>query len=522
MSVAQPLPLAGDTKRSILVGLQHTLRAPVSAIVSCSERLLNVAEEDTDELAKIRDAAAELVLQVYDLSKREHLDAATFAGDLEEFVRTLKRELTTAMHVVLGYCELAREKQAARPEDTMTRSALERIDALERIVEATERLLETVDTVSVPGVPCGAASPQPPAPVAVLPELHAVALVVDDDKLSSAIVARHLEHLGVRSTVVHDGQQALELLAVQSFDLMILDIVMPGMDGLEVLERMRDIEHMRDIPTLVVSSVDDLDTVARCIELGADDHLPKNFNRVLFDARVRAVLERKRLMDDAKVHTEQLRLERLHADELLANVLPNDIAERLKLGETNIADGFECVTVTFCDIVGFTDFSARTPPRELVARLNSVVVAFDKLVEHYGVEKLKTIGDCYMMVSGVPRPRDDHASAAARCALAMMKKLHEHNARYDEPLQMRVGMHSGPVVGGVIGRKRLVYDVWGDTVNLASRMESNGVRGRIQVSQATHDLLGSEFPMELRGEIPLRGRGRMRAYLLSDPLNDSR
>ena len=202
------------------------------------------------------------------------------------------------------------------------------------------------------------------------------------------------------------------------------------------------------------------------------------------------------------------------ADRLLLNVLPASIAERLKAGESNIADSFQQVTVMFADIVGFTPLSARLSPEALVARLNVLFTDFDGLATQLGLEKIKTIGDAYMVVGGLPEPMPDAAGAMARMALAMIEAVERRSEEAGDELSLRIGIHSGPAVAGVIGDRKFAYDVWGDTVNTASRMESHAEPGRIQVSDATRQLLGERFELEPRGEIEIKGKGAMKTWFL--------
>jgi guanylate cyclase len=209
-----------------------------------------------------------------------------------------------------------------------------------------------------------------------------------------------------------------------------------------------------------------------------------------------------------------LAIEQERSESLLLNVLPREIAPRLKAGESPIADAYENATVIFADIVGFTPLSAGMGPEELVSLLNTVFCRFDELAERHGVEKIRTIGDNYMAVAGVPRRRADHAQAIARLALDMRAFLDELRAGGEQRVEFRIGIGSGPMVGGVIGLRKFVFDIWGDPVNTASRMESHGVAGRIQVTDATYELLKDEFAFEPRGTIDVKGKGPMRTWFL--------
>jgi len=207
--------------------------------------------------------------------------------------------------------------------------------------------------------------------------------------------------------------------------------------------------------------------------------------------------------------TRMLETEKAKSEHLLLNILPQEIAEQLKEKNTAVAEGFDEVTVLFADIVGFTHLSERIPPVQLVALLNEVFSSFDRLSERHGLEKIKTIGDAYMAAAGVPVRRADHAEAVAGMALDMLEEI-----RRFEGLKLRIGIHSGPVVAGVIGERKFSYDLWGDTVNMASRMESHGVSGEVHVSAETYERLQSSFELEPRGGIEVKGKGRMATWLL--------
>jgi len=200
------------------------------------------------------------------------------------------------------------------------------------------------------------------------------------------------------------------------------------------------------------------------------------------------------------------------AENLLLNVLPRSIADRLKAQTGTIADHVSSASILFADVVDFTPFSEQLPPADVVGVLDHLFSHFDTLAERYGLEKIKTIGDCYMVAAGVPSPRPDHARALVLMALDMLEAMRSSDDVGHLGLELRVGINSGPVVAGVIGRKRFLYDLWGDAVNTASRMESHGTSGRIQITRATYELLADEFECEPRGTIMVKGKGEMEAW----------
>lgn len=217
---------------------------------------------------------------------------------------------------------------------------------------------------------------------------------------------------------------------------------------------------------------------------------------------------------DRKRAEAVLREEREKSERLLLNILPEAIADKLKEGHSHIADGFPEVTILFADIVGFTKLSETISPQDLVQLLNKIFSSFDGLCARHGLEKIKTIGDAYMVVGGLPMPRKDHAEAIAEIALDMQQEIERFNARENANLSIRIGINTGPVVAGVIGTTKFIYDLWGDAVNTASRMESHGIPDAIQASAATYQLLQDKYLWKERGIIHVKGKGEMMAYLL--------
>jgi adenylate cyclase len=347
---------------------------------------------------------------------------------------------------------------------------------------------------------------------------QACVLVVDDNETNRDLLRRRLQKQGYSVTVAENGYQALELIQSEPVDLVLLDIMMPRMNGYQVLEQIKANPDLRHIPVLVISALDDLDSVVKCIELGAEDYLSKPFNPILLKARISACLEKKRLRDREKAYLQQLSEEREKSERLLLSILPQPIAERLKQNPHTIADSFQDVSVLFADIVGFTQLWSRISAAELVELLNEIFSAFDRLADLHGLEKIKTIGDAYMVVGGLPIPRSDHAEAMAEMALDMQKAIHNFNTgepiENREPLSIRIGMNTGAVVAGVIGRNKFIYDLWGDTVNIASRMESHGIANAIQVTENTYERLKYRYLFQKRGMIDVKGKGPMMTYLL--------
>ena len=342
-------------------------------------------------------------------------------------------------------------------------------------------------------------------------------LLVDDSQLIRMGLRRSLEQIGlVHVKEVGDGDTAIELLMRESFDLMLLDMEMPKRNGMQVLELMRESPHFAWPPVIVISGGAGMnDDAVRCIELGAEDYLPKPFNPVLLRARVTNSVEKKMLRDQdmlrlkqLKKQHEQLAKEQAKTEELLLNILPRSIAQRLRRGEERIADEAPMVSVLFADLVGFTAMTRKTTADQLVELLDDLFSRFDMITESHGLEKIKTIGDCYMLAGGVPLAREDHAVAVCRAAFDMID---------DSPVGTKADLvvHSGQVIAGVIGVRKFTCDLWGDTVNVASRMESTGQPGRVHVSAQTAALVAGHFELEARGSIEVKSLGQVETFFVN-------
>lgn len=348
-------------------------------------------------------------------------------------------------------------------------------------------------------------------------------LVVDDSRLMRIVLTKALQELGFTNiSEAVDGRDAIKKLSEGSYELMLLDMEMPEMNGIEVLIAKNTVPKLKEVPTIVISATEQVDLAVKCIEAGAEDYLLKPPNNTLLRARVTTSLEKKRLRDMDRIlfarlqeEKELVEIEKEKSEHLLLNILPGTIAGRLKAGEKTIANGHQIVSVLFADLCGFTKLSRKTSPADLVSMLNEIFTTFDDIVKNHGVEKIKTIGDCYMLVGGLPNPRDDHAHAVADTALEMVQALERINKNRDIDLAMRIGIHSGPVVAGVIGKIKFTYDIWGDTVNVASRMESSGLPGKIHISEQTMAELNSQFNLEERGMVECKGLGQVKTFFVN-------
>jgi adenylate cyclase len=355
---------------------------------------------------------------------------------------------------------------------------------------------------------------------------QAAILVIEDTLEVRNVIIEILASIGFRNiSSAEDGQKGLEMIRANEFDLVLLDIEMPGLDGYGVLAALKCDPLRRHLPVLVTSGLHQLDAVVRCIGMGAEDFLPKPVHPVLLQARITSSLERKRLRDierlrlvETRLEKDLLEFEKEKSERLLLNILPHTIAERLKQGDHSIAERYASVTVLFADLIGFTDFANNTDPESLVALLNELFSRFDRIADRHGLEKIKTIGDCYLVVGGLPEKRPDHAEAVAEMALEMLAALAELNQGRKTSFGLRIGFNTGPVVAGVIGRKKFTFDLWGTAVNLASRMQSTSPPNCIQLPAATAEALRDKFKLTERGVIEVKGLGKIHTFLLGEKL----
>jgi class 3 adenylate cyclase/CheY-like chemotaxis protein len=343
-------------------------------------------------------------------------------------------------------------------------------------------------------------------------------LIVDDELENLDIIDKILQQSNHKTFTAKSGAEALKVLEKESIkiDLILLDLIMPEVNGMDLLKKLKDNNNNTyHIPVIMLSALDEIDTIVECISMGADDFLIKPVNRILLHARLNNALEKKYFHDKEIKYQKQIKMEQEKSDKLLLNILPESIAKRLKNGESPIADDFEEATVLFADLAGFTKLSSTISATDVVMQLNSIFSLFDGLLIKYSLEKIKTIGDCYMLVGGLPNPHKNHANSVARMALEMLDTIEQINTKTDQSLKVRIGINSGPVAAGVIGKEKFIYDLWGDTVNVASRMETFGSNSKIHTSSNTYLQLKDYYNFTKRDEINIPGKGTMQTYFLN-------
>ena len=504
--------------------LRQEFVAPASAIVGFAE----IALDETEQLGlqDYRGDLERIVNAGFSLQQRLHdaLSQIGDPGDIDAYRAQLRHDLRTPINAVKGYGEMIVEDATASGHDAI-------VSDLRKLLDAANSMLTRIDALVAFTGQDAAGAPQASGDQlsgasrvieairgiernAALSDISGRILVIDDNESNRDLVARRLARDGHAVETASGGSQGLSLLMEREFDLILLDILMPDMSGYEVLERLKADPVTREIPVIMISALDEVDSIVRCIEAGAVDYMPKPFEPALLRARIRACLENKLLRDRERAMIEEIRKAQERNEALLLSILPKAVVERINDGASMVADDIPEATILFADLVDFTPFSGTMAAVDVVGFLNRIFSAFDRLADRFGAEKIKTIGDAYMLAVGIPEPRADHAETAARMALAMIGALDTLKAETKAPIRLRIGLHTGPAIAGVIGERKFAYDIWGATVNLASRMESHGVPDRIHISKVLARRLEGKFNLTPRGPIEVKGAGLMETYFL--------
>jgi len=339
----------------------------------------------------------------------------------------------------------------------------------------------------------------------VIPSDAAI-LVVDDNDDNRYTLTRRLRRLGYGNlTEAEAGKQALEHIYRRPFDLVLLDVMMPEMNGYEVLEHLKSDDKLRRVPVIMISAVSELDSVVRCIELGAEDYLSKPFNSVLLAARISASLERKRMHDREREHLAEIEFQRKRADELLHAMLPAPAIDELKTHQRIAPRRYDNVAVLFADVIGFTSYCDQNTPEEVVAHLHQLAGIFEDITHAHGLEKIKTIGDAFLATANLLDRNQDPVMASVRAAFALAEAAGQTPAGW----QVRSGIHVGSVVAGMVGSRKFSFDLWGDTVNFAARLSSIGNEPAVHLSATAWELVATRSKGTPLGSIELKGKGNV-------------
>lgn len=330
-------------------------------------------------------------------------------------------------------------------------------------------------------------------------------LIVDDIEENLKVLTETLTNQGFYPLQAKNGEKALQIAEKAQPDLILLDIKMPGMDGYETISRLKTNESTRDIPVIFISALNQIEDKVKGFEAGAVDYVSKPFQKEEVIARVSTHLK----LRQAQRTIEQ---EQAKSEKLLSNILPETVVKDLKEKGSSEPQSFKNVSILFSDFVSFTNMSETLDPRTLINELNEMFTQFDEIMEKNGCERIKTIGDAYLAVSGMSNPSDKHALNLVHAAKEMLSYLTKRNETSDLKWEVRIGIHSGEIVGGIVGTKKYIYDIFGDSVNTASRMEFYCEPMNINISQESYDQLSGTVPCTSRKPIEVKGKGLCQMY----------
>lgn len=520
---------AERTHRALLAKLRHDLRTPINAILGYCELLLEDARDIEDaaltaDLEKIRAAGEELLTHVNETLANDRIASGELDIDIVKLADELHFKLRTPCDAIIGYCEMLiedaesqRRSQMVSDLEKIRSSAMrftELINDIVRFTIAGDAILGLEEKTTVELMVEDAVKSLEPSPEDDLLAFQpASILVVDDSPISRDILVQRLSRRGHKVQAVTNGKEALEVVRTARFDLILLDILMPELNGYQVLQALKQDAAWRDIPVIMISALEDMDSIVRCIKMGAEDYLPKPFNPVLLKARIDSSLEKKRLRDRQR--------------ELFGKFATKEVAEELLTSGFSLGGKYVQATAMFSDIRSFTTIAEAQSPAETIALLNSY---FSYVMEAIGSEGgivNQMVGDGIMAIFGAPLPRADHHERAVRAALKMMQRIAEFNAAQQaaskRTIQIGIGIASGEVIAGYTGSEmRATYTCVGDTVNLAARLESHTkvVGQPILIDQNTRRALSPAIQVEEQGEVQLKGKSQaVRIY--SVPTNQS-
>ena len=521
-----------EARRAWLAHMRHELRTPLNAMIGYSEMLLEDARADdlagyVPDLEKIQAAGERLLKIVNEILAPTQADEVRSVADENSFGARLRHEMRTPLTATIGYSEMLLELAADDGLDNFV-ADLERIRAagftLLTLLDDAVQWKETGHEDSNAAL-ADKALPSMALAASQAPESHRVEaesgrlLVVDDSPINCDVLSRRLQRLGHTVATAEDGLQALAMLREQPFDLVLLDIMMPELNGYEVLQRLKADDALRDLPVIMISALYELDSVVKCIELGAADYLPKPFNPVLLKARVDACLEKKRFRDKEIAYQQEL--QRLNQDlevrnnfirETFGRYTSDALVDRLLESEEGLnLGGKTCeVTILMSDLRGFTAVSERLTPPQVVTLLNIYLGVMTDVIMQYQGTINEFIGDAIFVIFGAPIWRPDHAQRAVACAVAMqlaMAEVNERNRAAGLPeIAMGIGLNTGEVVAGNIGsERRAKYGVIGSQVNLTARIESYTLGGQILISEATRQAVDCELRIDDRLAVESKG-----------------
>jgi CheY-like chemotaxis protein/signal transduction histidine kinase len=530
---SSPAPVQDDTQpadphretRAAVARLRHDLRTPMNAILGYGSVLAIEAEELgiaplMPDVQRMQSAAKKLLEQIDHL-----LPSGPEAADVE--VSSIRTRLHEAL--VGPATELVQRSEALLAKaGTSERASAD----LERQLGATRTLLAIVQQLASPAVP-GQSSPAGARFEQVLGRLgqsvqampvtaHAgTLLVVDDDAMNRDLLTRQLVREGYAVFTAASGKEALDKLRLQDFDLVLLDVMMPEMDGIQVLERIQQDPGLHEIPVVMISALDEIDSVARCIDKGAADYLAKPFDPVLLRARVSAPLQIHQLRQDVRRAAEELEQNRTSIDSLMRSVVPPPLSTGLRGGERIACAQYADVTAVVAQLVGLDAVAARQGAAETIERVSATLAAFERCARSQGLELVRATGGGYTAIVGAPEWREDHAERAADFALELLQALRTVAETGREPAEVRIGVNTGPLMTGAAAGDRIVFGMWGEAVSTAEAIASQAPGGTIHISAATRAKLSGKFAFGSPSVSEVAGHGHLRTYPLLGRTPDS-
>lgn len=501
---------------ALLAKLRHDLRTPINAILGYSEILLEDAPDSADasivpDLEKIHAAGQELLAAVNDALASEKILDESRDVDIQAIAADLQYRLRTPTDVVIGYSELLLEDARANGADALA-ADLEKIHtaahnfslAINDIISLAVIGTQRVD-FDEKSAAAGELVEQAVSSIRALDENGTVTqergsiLVVDDSAVNRDILIHRLTRQGHAVTAAENGRRALELVHEKNFDLVLLDILMPELNGFQVLQTLKADRKLRELPVIMISALDELDSVVRCIEMGAEDYLPKPFNPVILNARIESSLEKKRLRDQQR--------------ELFGKFATPEVVDELMATGFSLGGKLVEATAMFSDIRSFTTIAEAQTPAETIRLLNSYFGYVMEAIASEGGIVNQMVGDGLMAIFGAPLPRADHRERAVRAALKMLERIAQFNdaqqAQGRHTIQIGIGIASGSVIAGFTGTElRATYTCVGDTVNLAARLEAHTkvVKQPLLIDENTLGGLRDSIAVEPQGKVQLKGK----------------
>jgi len=504
------------------------LLAPVDAIAQMIDALIDAAGDrvapfraDLDKVTSATQKFRALAQGLFDQASTNDL---TVAFSINNLPREQRHDMRTPMNHMIGYSELILEEvRGAEEKDEEIELAMSKVlDWSRRLNKIFDRLSKDEDQRSVVAGSSDttqmirnfvkAMKPAEVDPEVLRDRSKGRVLIADDNEINRDLLAHQIDKLGHTTVQVSDGDEVLARMNEEAFDLLLLDVIMPGRNGIEVLTELRQDARFRHVPVIMLSALDELGSAVRCIEIGAEDYIGKPFEWGLLKARIGAALEKKRLRDRENEYVKQIDRERRFSDRLLRVILPEEVIDELKETQGVRPRRHENVAVLFADIVSFTSYCEGHEPEQVVGQLQDLVVAYENLAVEHGMFKVKTIGDAFMATANLLRKVENPVRACIELGLDMVKATE----RIVPTWQIRTGVHVGPVVAGVLGKQQFMFDLWGDTVNTADRMCAQADPSRIALSgTAWKKVVDVARPFEQRS-VEVKGKGTMDVILFEE------